>query len=807
MSHFGNQSLNFRARLAIREAHALFVSFLTRVAPIVLLLACPVSKPSTPQDASPSSSSDASAPASQNQSTIPCSEITSPVPFAQYNWTVQSSAVPTSPGPNAFSNCNEDVHSDHEGLHLKIVERNGTWFSTEVASDNSFGYGTYVFTLGSSVDTLDPNAVLGLFTWDASDNADNGCANANSELDIEFSMWGNSRANSLSNWLPILSPMLPILSPILNQSLKYSVQPTRQLENPDAGARVTDTYYPKFQTFAPLGFDDSGSFHSFTWSNSEVDFSSHDSNGNLQARWTYLPASGGAGTPYKSCVNATPIAIPRPTETTKVYINLYLYHGVKPAGEQDVIISNFAYYPMDAGGYDGGAADGEVVSGHDGRIGDAGLESGHDGGTSEVFADRDGRGNPDGGVGYDGSALCSPGTTQCDSTPGTFLKCSLDGEWVPMECPANTSCSDGSCLGDIAVLGDPPVYSSPAIATTSDPGVYDIYIAVGTGALYKVHADHGNKYAVVWSHAAAASGNAVDCLSVPALSKDQNTVLYVDNSGTLQAIDTGTNATRWTTAGLDCHKSIAIDDGTVYFSVDNNTLAAVNIASGIANLPWSSLGVTEAGSVSLVGNYVLVNAKTVYRVDKNTGTMMPGDNALSPSLPYTTAVSDGQSSIFVRGENMFGRIDLQTMKTIWSVPVQYVTTEQIATPLIGPGVVYVFGGGVEALDIATDNPLQPSFFGESGSVNHAGVLAGGGVWVGATEDFLYYLSSADESVWSDNLQHSDFSELMLGPDGTLFVGFLSDGGGVYAIPVSETLGSGPWPLPHHDYNNSNNASF
>ena len=51
-------------------------------------------------------------------------------------------------------------------------------------ASNSLGYGTYRFVLDTPVDALDPNVVLGLFTW--SDDP----AYAHRELDIEFSRWG-----------------------------------------------------------------------------------------------------------------------------------------------------------------------------------------------------------------------------------------------------------------------------------------------------------------------------------------------------------------------------------------------------------------------------------------------------------------------------------------------------------------------------------------------------------------------------------------------------------------------------------------
>jgi hypothetical protein len=107
--------------------------------------------------------------------------------FSGYTWEVKSSAAKVGPGPNYFSASSRNVWVDGKGrLRLKITHSNDRWESAEVASARSFGYGKYAFTLASPVNAtaLDPNAVLGLFTW--SDDA----AFHNREIDIEFSRWG-----------------------------------------------------------------------------------------------------------------------------------------------------------------------------------------------------------------------------------------------------------------------------------------------------------------------------------------------------------------------------------------------------------------------------------------------------------------------------------------------------------------------------------------------------------------------------------------------------------------------------------------
>jgi hypothetical protein len=109
------------------------------------------------------------------------------IEFAGHLWTVKASETPVGPGPNYFSDRPEDVWVDAAGrLHLRIVQRDGRWYCTEVVTGRPFGYGNYVFRVAPLARELNPNAVVGLFTWD------NAAAQYNfRELDVEFSRWGD----------------------------------------------------------------------------------------------------------------------------------------------------------------------------------------------------------------------------------------------------------------------------------------------------------------------------------------------------------------------------------------------------------------------------------------------------------------------------------------------------------------------------------------------------------------------------------------------------------------------------------------
>jgi hypothetical protein len=95
-------------------------------------------------------------------------------------WIVKTSGTPIGPGPNLFARANVSVRAD--GLHLRVRRQNGRWTAAEVISEARFGYGTYQWTV--NLPALDPEVVLGLFTWD-DDPAYN-----HREIDFEAARWG-----------------------------------------------------------------------------------------------------------------------------------------------------------------------------------------------------------------------------------------------------------------------------------------------------------------------------------------------------------------------------------------------------------------------------------------------------------------------------------------------------------------------------------------------------------------------------------------------------------------------------------------
>ncbi|HEY8240413.1 MAG TPA: glycoside hydrolase family 16 protein [Kiritimatiellia bacterium] len=116
---------------------------------------------------------------------------TNRIEFAGRTWEV-SDWIST-PGENFFSK--ESVFTDSNGwLHLRCTQVSGTWCSAALETLAPLGFGEYRWHLGSRIDLLDSNLVVGLFTY-----AQEGVFNTNqNEVDIEFS---RAFPGTQTNWL------------------------------------------------------------------------------------------------------------------------------------------------------------------------------------------------------------------------------------------------------------------------------------------------------------------------------------------------------------------------------------------------------------------------------------------------------------------------------------------------------------------------------------------------------------------------------------------------------------------------------
>jgi len=221
--------------------------------------------------------------------------------FSDITWQVKSSVSPVGPGPNYFSDSVDNVWLDeNDWLHLKITHRDGKWYSAEVFTEQSLGYGKYTFYVVGKLDQLNENAILGLFNYE----------DHSREIDIEFSRWGEP----------------------LNDNSQYVIQPYTVDGN---------TY--KFNTIT----EGTHTTHWFDWNPNRIFFQSIHGHSlslatpnHLIDSWTYtgnhIPTQG----------------------NEKTHINLWLLRGTPPSDgkEIEIIIKEFEFIPfpdIKANGSDG----------------------------------------------------------------------------------------------------------------------------------------------------------------------------------------------------------------------------------------------------------------------------------------------------------------------------------------------------------------------------------------------------------------------------------------------------------------------
>jgi hypothetical protein len=217
--------------------------------------------------------------------------------FSGYEWWVKTSDGLVGPGPNYYSDRTNNVWLDGQGqLHLRITNRSNQWQCAEMVSARTFGYGSYRFQLASPADNLNPNAVLGLFTW--SDDP----AYANREIDLECSRWANAADPN---------------------NAQYVVQPYT------LDGHLARIAVPAGQTNSTL---------LFTWETNRVSFqsqrgsfSANPSQANVISNWTYT------------------LTVP-PSGDENVRLNLWLFNGAAPTDNQEVevVISSFQFVPLGA---------------------------------------------------------------------------------------------------------------------------------------------------------------------------------------------------------------------------------------------------------------------------------------------------------------------------------------------------------------------------------------------------------------------------------------------------------------------------
>jgi hypothetical protein len=238
------------------------------------------------------------------------------IDFAGRKWDVKFSTVPVGPGPNYFSRLYDDVWVDAQGyLHLTIDKHNDIWYSSEVISQDTMGYGTYTFTIQADPLSFSENVVLGLFTWNDSSFYTDG----NSEVDIEFSKWGDTSSTTVTTYS---------VQPVSFGS--FFAERTREMMIPESQLKGVST-------------------HQFTWTDTLITWRSYageNTSSTPVASWSFnlnhpprVKEEGGN--------LSQPIVIPRPQNNTHTRMNFWTlpFSGIGPndGKKHEVVVRGFGY--------------------------------------------------------------------------------------------------------------------------------------------------------------------------------------------------------------------------------------------------------------------------------------------------------------------------------------------------------------------------------------------------------------------------------------------------------------------------------
>ena len=242
---------------------------------LALTAACgsPADTPTIPEPALPAEVIVPSAPCAASLGT-----------FGGFQWTARTDGL-SGPGPNVWSACNTWL--DAAGLHLRVDRSNGTWTSAEVSTTGVVGYGRLEFEVTTRLDALDPNVVLGFFTYPG------GALDGQHEIDIEFARFGVTTPGATN--------------------LNYVVYPGTPLKA------------TKGQCAVSWGSPASASVHRFLWTASAVSFQS----------FATTPVTAST-TPDHSWAFVPSGAFTISSGSWPLHLNLWLYGGRAPASGSPV---------------------------------------------------------------------------------------------------------------------------------------------------------------------------------------------------------------------------------------------------------------------------------------------------------------------------------------------------------------------------------------------------------------------------------------------------------------------------------------
>jgi hypothetical protein len=217
-----------------------------------------------------------------------------PVSWGGQLWLGRESPVTKQgPAPNYWLSTPDTVFTDSSGrLHLVAEQVGSQFYSVGIQSTKSnYGYGTYTVVVDTPLSSLDPIAVVGMYTYNRN------YLPGRDEIDVELSRWGQP-------------------SPTFNNS-QFVVQPWHLKNHLQAFLSPTD--------HTPLTFQ-------WQWTKSAVYFREYDGvlpGATLIKKWTCASFS------------------PAPLNGTKMNFNLWFSRGQPPYNRQtqEVVFRSFTYGP------------------------------------------------------------------------------------------------------------------------------------------------------------------------------------------------------------------------------------------------------------------------------------------------------------------------------------------------------------------------------------------------------------------------------------------------------------------------------
>lgn len=218
------------------------------------------------------------------------------IEFGGHTWAVKKFAR-MDPGPNRWTDDKAAIFlDDKKHLHLGIVPAGNGWACTELVCNDALGFGTYTWTFRTDLAAFDPQAVLGLFTYQ---NSANRQGIPDKEIDFELSRWGDPK-NDLGQF---------VVQPFVGQ-----------------GKKNIDRFPVPLDVKMPLTAK-------YVWRKGVVDAVCTDATGKELRKWTYKTG------------DETAAAVPPAEGKERAIANLWLYEGKAPKGGKavKVVVESFQF--------------------------------------------------------------------------------------------------------------------------------------------------------------------------------------------------------------------------------------------------------------------------------------------------------------------------------------------------------------------------------------------------------------------------------------------------------------------------------